>query len=177
LYIGNVAQDSDDEEVQQTSQAVVDEEEEKGSTRGEKKARKAILKLGMKPVNGVVRVTMKKSKNIMFVVSKPDVFKSPTADSYIIFGEAKIEDLAAKQAQMNAENAQQRANFNKANTEKQGQQQGATSGSEEAVDETGIDAKDVALVMDQAHCTHAAAVTALRNNNNDLVNAIMELTI
>jgi nascent polypeptide-associated complex subunit alpha len=32
----------------------------------------------------------------MFVVSKPDVFKSPTADTYIIFGEAKFEDLGRK---------------------------------------------------------------------------------
>ncbi len=130
----------------------------------------------MKPVNDVIRVTMKKSKNIMFVVSKPDVFKSPTADSYIIFGEAKIEDLAAKQAQMNAENSQQRAQQNKANFEGQAQKEGA-AGEEEAVNEDGIDAKDIALVIDQAHCTRAQAVTALRNNNNDLVNAIMELTI
>jgi len=150
--------------------------QEKGSTRGEKKARKAIIKLGMKPVNDVIRVTMKKSKNIMFVVSKPDVFKSPTADSFIIFGEAKIEDLAAKQAQMNAENSQQRAQQNKANFEGQAQKEGA-AGEEEAVNEDGIDAKDIALVIDQAHCTRAQAVTALRNNNNDLVNAIMELTI
>lgn len=130
----------------------------------------------MKPVNDVIRVTMKKSKNIMFVVSKPDVFKSPTADSYIIFGEAKIEDLAAKQAQMNAENSQQRSQQNKANFEGQAQAEGA-AGEEEAVNEDGIDAKDIALVIDQAHCTRAQAVTALRNNNNDLVNAIMELTI
>ena len=79
--------------------------QEKGTTRGEKKARKAISKLGMKPITGVVRVTMKKSKNIMFVITKPDVFKSPNANSYIVFGEAKIEDLAAK----NAELAQQQA--------------------------------------------------------------------
>lgn len=128
----------------------------------------------MKAIPGVVRVTMKKSKNIMFVVSKPDVFKSPTADSYIIFGEAKIEDLAAKQAQMNAETSQQRQ---RANVEGQSQQGSANTASDEAVDETGIDAKDIALVIDQAHCTRAQAVTALRNNNNDLVNAIMELTI
>ena len=43
----------------------------------------------------------------MFVVSKPDVFKSPTADTYIIFGEAKIEDLAAKQAALNQEQIRQ----------------------------------------------------------------------
>ena len=53
-------------------------------------------KLGMKPVTGIVRVTIKKSKNILFVISKPDVFKSPASDTYIIFGEAKIEDLSAQ---------------------------------------------------------------------------------
>ena len=37
-------------------------------------------KLGMKPVPGVLRVTIKKSKNILFVISKPDVFKSPASD-------------------------------------------------------------------------------------------------
>ena len=55
-------------------------------------------KLGMKPVSGIVRVTIKKSKNILFVISKPDVFKSPASDTYIIFGEAKIEDLSAQQS-------------------------------------------------------------------------------
>jgi len=61
--------------------------------RSEKKARKAMLKLGMKSVPGIVRVTVKKAKNILFVISKPDVFKSPASDTYIIFGEAKIEDI------------------------------------------------------------------------------------
>jgi len=37
----------------------------------------------------------------LFVISKPDVFKSPASDTYIIFGEAKIEDLSA-QAQASA---------------------------------------------------------------------------
>merc|ERR1712166_41720 len=33
-------------------------------------------KLGMKPVPGIVRVTVKKSKNILFVIKEPDVFKT-----------------------------------------------------------------------------------------------------
>merc|ERR1711998_600866 len=37
--------------------------------RSEKKARKAMQKLGMKPVAGIVRVTVKKAKNILFVIS------------------------------------------------------------------------------------------------------------
>lgn len=33
---------------------------------------------------------------ILFVIAKPDVFKSPASDTYIVFGEAKIEDLSAQ---------------------------------------------------------------------------------
>merc|ERR1739836_144728 len=79
--------------------------EERGKqNRSEKKSRKAVQKLGMKPVPGIVRVTVKKSKNILFVISNPDVHKSQNSDTYIIFGEAKIEDLSA-QAQANAASA------------------------------------------------------------------------
>jgi nascent polypeptide-associated complex subunit alpha len=159
--------------------------QEKGSTRGEKKARKAIIKLGLKQIPGVVRVTMKKSKNIMFVVSKPDVFKSPAGDSFVIFGEAKIEDLAAKTAELNAQQAAAQRSAPDAN--KSGLDRAASvpvstrapsaEGDDAVVSEEGVDMKDVDLVMDQAHCTKAAAIAALKNNNNDLVNAIMELTI
>merc|ERR1712226_1556046 len=69
--------------------------------RQEKKSRKAVQKLGLKQVPGISRVTVKKSKNILFVIANPDVHKSPTSDTYVVFGEAKIEDLSA-QAQANA---------------------------------------------------------------------------
>lgn len=35
------------------------------------------------------------------MIAKPDVFKSPASDTYVVFGEAKIEDLSA-QAQSQA---------------------------------------------------------------------------
>ena len=60
-------------------------------------------KLGMKGVPDVIRVTVKKSKNILFAISNPDVFKSPNSDTYVIFGEAKIEDLSAQQHMQAAE--------------------------------------------------------------------------
>merc|ERR1712080_188263 len=69
--------------------------------RGEKKARKIMSKLGLKHVTGVSRVTIRKSKNILFVINRPDVYKNPASDTYIVFGEAKIEDLS-QQAQMEA---------------------------------------------------------------------------
>merc|ERR1712179_826693 len=80
-------------------------EEGKGGkqSRGEKKARKIMSKLGLKQITGVSRVTIRKSKNILFVITKPDVYKNPSSDTYIVFCEAKIEDLS-QQAQMDAAN-------------------------------------------------------------------------
>lgn len=104
-----------------------------------------MAKLGMKPVTGIYRVTLKRQKTVcvafliyqtqwqaqvlsykrdrigkkardnieseksqenhlieqfidrsqyLFVINKPEVFKSPNADTYIIFGEAKVEDIS-----------------------------------------------------------------------------------
>ncbi len=50
-------------------------------SRSEKKARKAVQKLGMKPVPGIQRVTVRKSKQILFVIGEPDVYKSPFSDT------------------------------------------------------------------------------------------------
>ena len=70
-------------------------------SRGEKKARKIMSKLGIKQVTGVSRVTIRKFKNILLVINKPDVYKNPSSNTYIVFGEAKIEDLT-QQTQMEA---------------------------------------------------------------------------
>nr|KAF6496591.1 nascent polypeptide associated complex subunit alpha 2 [Rousettus aegyptiacus] len=44
-------------------------------------------------------------------------------------------------------------------------------------DETGVEVKDIKLVMSQANVLKAKAVRALKNDSNDIVNAIMELTM
>ncbi len=41
------------------------------------------------------------------------------------------------------------------------------------VDETGVDPKDVELVMAQVNCSRAKAVRALQESGGDLINAIM----
>jgi len=150
-------------------------------SRGEKKARKIMSKLGLKQVAGVSRVTIRKSKNILFVINKPDVYKNPASDTYIVFGEAKIEDLS-QQAQMEA--AQK---FKAAEASAPSEMGGSgTTGhaaipeeedEDDEVDETGVEAKDIELVMTQANVSRGKAVKALKNNGNDIVNAIMELTM
>jgi nascent polypeptide-associated complex subunit alpha len=96
-------EESEDDELPELEDDADDKSGNK-QNRAEKKARKAMQKLGMKPVSGIVRVTIKKAKNILFVISKPEVFKSPVSDTYVIFGEAKIEDINA-QAQAAAASA------------------------------------------------------------------------
>lgn len=39
------------------------------------------------------------------------------------------------------------------------------------VDETGVDAKDIELVVQQVGCSRAKAVKALKDNGGDLINA------
>ncbi|ONL98104.1 Nascent polypeptide-associated complex alpha subunit-like protein [Zea mays] len=143
-------------------------------SRSEKKSRKAMLKLGMKPITGVSRVTVKKSKNILFVISKPDVFKSPNSDTYVIFGEAKIEDLSS-QLQTQAAEQFKAPDLSQMilNPETSGPGQ---EDNDEEVDETGVEAKDIELVMTQASVSRPKAVKALKASNGDIVTAIMDLT-
>lgn len=51
------------------------------------------------------------------------------------------------------------------------------SDDDEEVDDTGLEEKDIELVKTQAGVGRNRAIKALRNNNNDIVNAIMELTM
>ncbi|XP_053962872.1 nascent polypeptide-associated complex subunit alpha [Anastrepha ludens] len=147
-------------------------------SRGEKKARKIMLKLGLKQIQGVNRVTIRKSKNILFVINNPDVYKNPHSDTYIVFGEAKIEDLSQQAQVAAAEKFKAPEAANIAET------LGTTTSvapiaeeDEEEVDETGVDEKDIELVITQANTTRAKAIRALKKHNNDIVNAIMELTM
>ncbi|KAG5045835.1 hypothetical protein JHK82_015219 [Glycine max] len=147
-------------------------------SRSEKKSRKAMLKLGLKPVTGVSRVTIKRTKNILFFISKPDVFKSPNSETYIIFGEAKIEDLSS---QLQTQAAQQfRMPDVGSVLAKQDQDAAAAAAQpeeeEEEVDETGVEPHDIDLVMTQAGVSRSKAVKALKTHNGDIVGAIMELT-
>ncbi|ORX96030.1 NAC domain-domain-containing protein [Clohesyomyces aquaticus] len=159
-------------------------------SRNEKKARKAIAKLGLKHIEGITRVTLRRPKNILFVINQPDVYKSPSSNTWIIFGEAKIEDLNS-QAQASA--AQQLANANAEaaahdhsghdhdhdhdHKHVEGKKEEEEDDDDEEVDDSGLEAKDIELVMQQASVSRKKAVKALKENDNDIVNSIMALSI
>merc|ERR1739838_699260 len=114
-------------------------------SRSEKKARKALSKLGWKMVPGVSRVTIRKSKNILFVINNPDVMKNPVADETATTVPSAVQEDSEDDT--------------------------------EQVDAAGVEEKDVELVMQQANVSRNRAIKALKKNENDIVNAIMELTM
>lgn len=141
-------------------------------SKAEKKARKTMQKLGLQKLEDVQRVTLRKSKQAMFVIHSPDVYHSEGSDSYVIFGEAKVEDLAAQAAALK--------NAFKAGAPAAGAVEAVAAPAAEEdgeVDETGIEGKDIDLVMTQANVSRAKAVAALRANPGDIVSAIMDLTM
>ncbi|XP_047550272.1 NAC-alpha domain-containing protein 1 isoform X16 [Lutra lutra] len=153
-------------------------------SRSEKKARKAMSKLGLRQIQGVTRITIQKSKNILFVIAKPDVFKSPASDTYVVFGEAKIEDLSQQVHRAAAEKFKVPTEPSALVPEsapgplvRPGCEEEEEEEEEEEVDEAGLELRDIELVMAQANVSRARAVRALRDNQSDIVNAIMELTM
>jgi len=149
--------------------------------RAEKKIRKTIAKLGLTPIPGIMRVTVKKSKAILFVIPKPDVWKASNSDTYLIIGEARIEDLSSQQAhqaaQMMAPPAQQaNAGYPPKEVEAIKEEVEAEEEEEGDVDAGDIEEKDIELVMSQVNCSRAKAIGALKASDKDVVEAIMTLS-
>merc|ERR1712235_143288 len=160
--------------VSATPQAAQPEAETEGKqSRAERKTKKAMMKLGLAPVEGINRVVLRKDKTLLFVVPNPEVFRK--GDTWVVLGEARVEDPNQRAREMAAakvaENIQPK-------TKTEPVQATITEEDEETdVPADGVEEKDIELVMQQAACTRAKAISALKSNSNDIVNAIMELTL
>jgi len=160
-----------------TSAAALD----KIQSRSERKARKALLSLGLKRVPGITRVTIRRPKNLLFVLASPDVYKSSNSDCYIVFGEAKIEDTGNQPGLGgpiggggSGLNELAAGGLGGGNDEDDEDMPDLEAPEDEGpVDETGIDPKDIDLVMAQVSCSRTKAVKALKDSGGDLINAIM----
>lgn len=101
-----------------------------------------------------------------------------------MFGEFKVEDpsqlqaasqLAAQEGQDKSESKKPEEIMTEMNTQAANISEGKGKDVEDdgEVDETGVDAKDIELVMAQVGCKRSKAVRVLKENNGDLINAIM----
>lgn len=92
----------------------------------------------------------------------------------MIFGDAKIDDgVHSKAAQ--AFNPSDFLNVVGMSNLGKGAE-GKDEPSEEGIDSTGIAEKDIELVMAQGSCSRTKAILALKAKNNDIVEAILDVT-
>merc|ERR1712118_484794 len=177
-----VVDDVEDDSTDDDMPEMEDGEEGSGKSkqsRSEKKSRKAMQKLGMKPVPGIVRVTVKKSKNILFVIKDPDVFKTNDSNpkgpqTFIVFGKAEIEDLSQKATNAAVEQFKPPAGADMSKAPELVEEvDGDEDGDEDAGD---LDENVIELVVKQAGVSRAKAIKALKVNEKDVVNAIMALS-
>lgn len=102
-----------------------------------------------------------------------------------MFGEAKIEDINASAQQAAAQQlaqagADDHAGHNHGEPSKAAEATETKKDDEddgEEVDAEGLEDKDIELVMTQANVSRNKAVKALKENDNDIVNSIMALSI
>lgn len=165
--------------------------------KNEKKAKELIKKLGLKQIKGISRVTFKQRGNLIYAIDAPEVYRSQ-AGTYVVFGEAKVDDMNQRIAEAQAQQAQQEAlqkaaadagaagddkspeaitaDLEKASLQGGESNADAAEDDNEEVDETGINPKDIDLIVEQTRVSRGAAVKALKKHDGDMVNALMELS-
>merc|ERR1712086_435039 len=169
--------ESTDDDMPEMDDGEVDASGKPKQSRSEKKSRKAMAKLGMKPVAGIIRVTVKKSKNILFVIKEPDVFKTSTDNpkapaTYVVFGKAEIEDLSAQATSAAVEQFKAPGAGLEVTGDDAPKLDAAGDDDDGDEDPGDLDENDIELVVKQAGVTKAKAIKALKQNDNDVVNAI-----
>lgn len=152
--------------------------------RGEKKTRKQLTKLGMKAFGGITRVTIKKRDGFIFMINDPEVLISgDNGNQFVVFGELKYDDPNAR---LKAAEAQKMA-AQAAATREAVMNSGATPApitaaparpatNEPAESEAGITANHINMVMEHTNCTRNEAIRALKDSNDDMINAVMKLS-
>merc|ERR1719377_99425 len=124
------------------------------ASRGEKKFKKSLTKLGMKQVTGINRVTLKTSKNFVLYIEDPDILKS-TDNAYVIFGECKMFDYGQNFA------ADKASAFQKPDVAQPTEI--ATDKPEAKVEDEGdIAEESINTLMEYANCSRAKAIKGLK---------------
>eukprot|EP00758_Cryptobia_borreli_P007757 Tbor_TRINITY_DN5327_c7_g3::TRINITY_DN5327_c7_g3_i1::g.4969::m.4969/K03626/EGD2, NACA; nascent polypeptide-associated complex subunit alpha len=151
------------EEVDQTPDAPVE------AGKQTKRYAKAMGKFGLKPEAGIVRVSVKKEKSITFVISQCETYRFPRTNTFVVFGEVGVDDIGASAQQSAAKTVTEPISKGKA----------AVVADDDDVEEDAgdLDEKEISLVMSQGNVTRNQAIRVLKENNGDVVNSIMQLTM
>ena len=149
--------------------------DDKKLNRGEKKCRKALLKLGMKQLTGITRVSLRKRDGLIFVINDPEVLKSTdNAQSFAIFGELRLEGPNSRLSQSEAKKFTDKPAAEAKPAAKEDEKKAEDDSA--PLSEEGLTAQHIDMVMQHANCSRNAAIRALRESNDDMVAAVMSLT-
>ncbi|OAF71319.1 NAC-alpha [Intoshia linei] len=148
-------------------------------SKGEKKSRKIISKLGLKQVHDVMRLVITRSKNMKFVINNPEVYKSSNGveDMNQNLSMAAAERLKNTLPSISNEEAKSEECTKIKKPSEEDIPELVTVKKEpeidEVLDEEGLDPKEIELVMKQVNVSRNVAVRALKENSGDIVNAIV----
>ncbi|KAH9601672.1 Nascent polypeptide-associated complex NAC domain [Trypanosoma melophagium] len=153
-----------------------------------KRYAKAMAKMGLKPEPNVFKVQIAKHGSMSFVVNQPELYRFPGTNTFLVFGEAQLGE-STKEAQEAAARAVSGV-VSDANVEElvdtttpsvsapeKTSASGEAKAEENDEDIGNLDEKEINVVMTQGNTDRAGAIRALKNNNGDIVNAILELTM
>eukprot|EP00658_Telonema_sp_P-2_P086159 TRINITY_DN999_c0_g1_i2.p2 TRINITY_DN999_c0_g1~~TRINITY_DN999_c0_g1_i2.p2 ORF type:complete len:165 (-),score=96.07 TRINITY_DN999_c0_g1_i2:248-742(-) len=137
-----------------------------------KKYAKAMAKLGLKPEANILRAYIKKEKAMSFAVVNPETYRFPDTNTFVLFGEFQLDDFAGGAKKPVARTVTEPVKAKAAPAAA-----AAPAAKEEADEDAGtLQEKEITMVVSQANVTRNQAIRALKANNGDIVNTIMDLT-
>ena len=149
------------------------EHDDVDDVKGEKKIKKALLKLGLNKIDGVNRVTIRQKDNYILLVKDPEVYVSKESDnSYVIFGEITVDDPDKPKAASEISNLAQGPEIK---SQTQDKPVNIVEDDDTPESEEGVDADSIDMVIAETKVSRNKAIRALKKNNFDVVNAILEL--
>merc|ERR1712087_201892 len=164
-------------EIIEDKEIVEEKEDDAGAnhkaSRGEKKFKKSLVKMGLKQVTGINRVTLKTSKNFVLYIEDPDILSSGD-NAYVIFGECKMFDYGQNFAADKASSFQkpEEAKPTDSNAEAKPEVKVEEEGEEGDEEQGDIPEESINTLMEYANCSRAKAIKGLKKTNGDVVEAI-----
>merc|ERR1719397_238661 len=117
-----------------------------------KKYAKAMAKMGLKPEGGsIVKVLIRKKQGVSIAVGRPEVYRFPSSNTFVLFGEASIDEGNDQQKAAQAVTGMGMPGMGLAAPASEGRKEGAaaaaapadSSGGDDEVDTTGVNEKEI----------------------------------
>ena len=148
------------------------------ASRGERKFKKAMMKLGLKPMEGFTRATLKTGKNMMLYIDNPFIMNTGANEhNYIIFGEPKLFDFKSALSNDKLKKFKDSRPADDKKVPETIKEEDEAEAQEEAeaeveVEEGKYPEEDIKSIIEYSNCDRKAAIRALAKADGDVIDAI-----